>query len=78
MATTTSEFKDSEINARRGYGSLEVHNRLESCQLMSVRRTANSLVLPEVEVGAVRISAAGWEGWIIEGLRVRSSIDALQ
>ena len=70
VETSSAEFKDREINAHRGYGSPEIHSKLANCQLPSVRKPANSLVLPEVQVGAIRISATGWEGWIIEGLKV--------
>ena len=65
-------FKDGEINTQRGYGHPDLHARMEGCQNSSVRKTARSLIPADVKVGAVRISATGWEGWIIEGLKVNS------
>jgi hypothetical protein len=37
------------------------------------RRLRGADLVPEgVEVGAVRVSVAGWEGWVLEGLQVRA------
>eukprot|EP00884_Botryococcus_braunii_P017341 jgi/Botrbrau1/4290/Bobra.0390s0030.1 len=33
------------------------------------RKPGGGFVPPDVEVGAIRISATGWEGWVIEGLK---------
>lgn len=63
-------FKDGEINTQRGYGHPDLHARLDGCQNSSVRKPAHALIPADVKVGAVRISATGWEGWIIEGLKV--------
>lgn len=65
-------FKDGEITARRGYAHPGLHDRLEGCTNLTTRKTAQSVIPPEVKVGAVRISATGWEGWILEGLKVTS------
>lgn len=63
-------YKDSEINTRRGYGHPTVHGKLEECQQRGVRKHPRALIPPDVKVGAVRISATGWEGWILEGMKV--------
>ena len=63
-------FKDGEVSLQRGYGHPEAHSKTNACQLSTVRQPAHSLIPPEVRVGAIRISATGWEGWIIEGLKV--------
>jgi len=41
------------------------------CNRTALRRTGSDLVPRDVEVGAVRVSVTGWEGWVMEGLRVR-------
>lgn len=67
-------FKDGEINTQRGYGHPDLHARLDGCQNSSVRKSAQSLIPSDVRVGAVRISATGWEGWIIKGLKVLAGL----
>ena len=54
---------------------MQVHNRSAlgmNCVRAVQRRRGASLVPEDVEVGAVRISVTGWDGWVLEGLRVRS------
>ena len=37
------------------------------------RRLRGADLVPEgTEVGAVRVSVSGWEGWVVEGLQVRA------
>ncbi len=52
-----------------------MHNRSAlgmNCVRAVQRRRGASLVPEDVEVGAVRVSVTGWDGWVLEGLRVRS------
>lgn len=42
-----------------------------SCATIAQRRIGADLVPEDVEVGAVRVSVTGWEGWVLEGLQVR-------
>lgn len=65
-------LKDGEVSVHRGYGRPELHSNLRGCQSSTVRKPAHALILPDVKVGAIRISATGWEGWIIRGLEVDS------
>ena len=41
------------------------------CLQRAERTQGARLVPPGVNVGAIRISASGWEGWILEGLQVQ-------
>ena len=66
------EMSSREVDALRGYGHPDLHAALEGCQRLAQRRPAHSLIPPDVEVGAIRISATGWEGWVLEGLKVRA------
>ncbi len=55
-------------------GTVQVHNRSAlgmNCVRAVQRRRGASLVPEDVEVGAVRVSVTGWDGWVLEGLRVR-------
>ena len=52
-----------------------MHNRSAlgmNCVRAVQRRRGASLVPEDVEVGAVRVSVTGWDGWVLEGLRVCS------
>ncbi|GAX86335.1 hypothetical protein CEUSTIGMA_g13747.t1 [Chlamydomonas eustigma] len=58
----------ADVDIRRGYGSPDVHNA-EQCAV-SVKRQTLPEILGDVnrsDVGAMRLSANGWEGWIVEG-----------
>lgn len=44
------------------------------CNRTALRRIGSDLVPRVVEVGAVRVSVTGWEGWVMEGLRVRARL----
>lgn len=44
----------------------------DRCLQWADRVRGERLVPHDVDVGAIRISASGWEGWILEGLQVRS------
>jgi hypothetical protein len=53
----------------------QVHNMTAAaagrgCGRAARRRIGADLVPGGVEVGAVRISVTGWEGWVLEGLKV--------
>ena len=41
-----------------------------ACQAHGSRLKGSTLLPPEVAVGSLRISAPGWEGWILDGFRV--------
>ncbi len=52
---------------------MQVHNRSAlgmNCVRTVQRRQGSSLVPANVEVGAVRVSVTGWDGWVLEGLQV--------
>eukprot|EP00887_Chlorella_sp_A99_P001125 scaffold14.g1125.t1 len=52
----------------RGYAAPSVHAvPAESCQLMAKRTPGASAVGSEEQVAAIRVSANGWEGWVLEG-----------
>lgn len=58
-----------------GYGHPAMHNASAlgpECRQGAVRCRGADLVAPAVEVGAIRISAPGWEGWVLDGLQVRA------
>ena len=59
----------------QGYGCLlQLHDvalQADRCTERAKRIQGARLVPPDLNVGAVRISASGWEGWILEGLQVR-------
>jgi hypothetical protein len=51
--------------------ALQAHNvSLAGCTRKALRRGGAALVPDGVEIGAIRVSASGWEGWVLEGLRV--------
>ena len=59
-----------------------MHNRSAlgaNCVRTAQRRRGASLVPEDVEVGALRVSVTGWDGWVLEGLRVsaQSSVPKL-
>ena len=61
-------------------GDMQVHNRSAlgmNCVRAVQRRRGASLVPEDVEVGAVRVSVTGWDGWVLEGLRVRLSLTGI-
>ena len=60
-----------EVDGQRGYGHPDLHSPRRGCQRRALRRPGGALIAPDVEVGAVRISATGWEGWILQGIEVR-------
>lgn len=55
-------------DAQRGYGPAAVHDMpAEACQLMT-HRSAGAWAVPEAdEVAALRVSANGWEGFVLQG-----------
>ena len=65
-----------EAEALRGYSSPQAHNLSVglgaagggACARVASRRRGEALVPPGTPVGALRVSAAGWEGWVLEGL----------
>ena len=58
------------VEVARGYGHPKLHEEMEGCSRRAMRKPAGAFVPPDVEVGAVRISVTGWEGWVVEGLKV--------
>lgn len=58
----------ADVEVQRGYGPAEVHSMpAESCQLMT-RRSAGAWVVPETDqIAALRVSANGWEGFVLKG-----------
>jgi hypothetical protein len=61
------------VEVARGYGHPDTHVVAPEkgiCQRFARRKPGTGFVPPDVEVGAIRISATGWEGWVIEGLKV--------
>ena len=66
------------IDIERGYGQPKLHTVTGSCTRL-VRRLPAALAVPaSLDVGRVRISASGWEAWILEGLQacLRQLLDA--
>ena len=61
-----------EVDGQRGYGHPDLHAPRRGCQRRALRRPGGALIVTDVEVGAVRISATGWEGWILQGIEVRT------
>ncbi|PSC76567.1 glycosyltransferase family 32 [Micractinium conductrix] len=57
-----------DVNVQRGYGPAEAHaTPAEGCQLMT-RRTAGAWAVPEGDrIAALRVSANGWEGFVLKG-----------
>lgn len=56
-----------------GYGHPQQHNASalgEACRQGARRVRGAGLVPAATEVGAVRIGAPGWEGWVLQGLQV--------
>lgn len=58
------------VDIERGYGNPRLHALTAKCVRSTLRRQAADLVANDQAIGAVRISASGWEGWIIDGLQV--------
>ena len=63
---------NSSLNAIRGYGKASFHSLSKMCSKTAFRRTEQSMELSNLDVGAVRVSASGWEAWVLEGLQVLS------
>lgn len=62
----------THVEMLRGYTSMALHGLAphQGCQRVVKRKVVSNLIPANVEVGAVRISANGWEGWVVEGLQV--------
>ena len=58
------------LDVNRGYGWPSLHAASESCKNVSTRIPIEALVPQDRNVGAIRIAASGWEGWLLKGLRV--------
>jgi len=69
----SSGGRASDVDGQRGYGHPDVHAPRQGCQRRALRQPAGALIAADVEVGAVRISATGWEGWVLQGLQVGPS-----
>ncbi|KAK9862507.1 hypothetical protein WJX84_003997, partial [Apatococcus fuscideae] len=64
----------AKVDLFRGYSSLFSHNLTTPdsrarCNRTAVRRRLGDALAVDMEVGSVRISANGWEGRIIEGMK---------
>ncbi len=60
---------DESGDLRRGYASLKAHDpALGNCTSVVERQTGVALLPPGTRIGALRISANGWEGDVLEGL----------
>ncbi len=71
------EGGSAEVDVLRGYGHPSAHNltavaeaSVGGCNRTALRRIGSDLVPQDVEVGAIRVSVTGWEGWVMEGLAV--------
>ena len=42
-----------------------------ACRAHATRMLGSAMIPPGVMVGSLRVSAPGWEGWVIDGFRVR-------
>ncbi|KAK9792043.1 hypothetical protein WJX73_001872 [Symbiochloris irregularis] len=67
IATDPSHRKVDPL--KRGYGCPQSHAPSNACVSPVKRQRGDDVMLGVGDVGAVRISAPGWEGWIIEGLK---------
>eukprot|EP00803_Ostreobium_quekettii_P009414 evm.model.scf_1171.5 EVM.evm.TU.scf_1171.5 scf_1171:27804-30200(+) len=56
-----------DADFRRGYGNRSMHGMVHGCQRAVRRGTLDSLLREEMQIGALRVSASGWTGWILEG-----------
>ena len=66
-------YAPEEPSVQHGYSHPSMHNASvlgHACRQAASRRRGAGLVPPHVEVGAVSISAPGWEGWVLQGLQV--------
>lgn len=82
MDAAVDEGGTPEVDVLRGYGHPNAHNLTAvaeasggdgsgGCNRTALRRIGADLVPEDVEVGAIRVSVTGWEGWVMEGLAVR-------
>ena len=51
-------------------------NQTDGCWRKEQRRAGAGLVPQGADVGAVRVSAGGWEGWVLEGLQASAPLTA--
>ena len=58
------------LDVNRGYGWPGLHVASESCRNLSTRIPMETLVPQDSNVGAIRIAASGWEGWLLKSLGV--------
>lgn len=51
---------------------MQVHDMAQArrCEHKARRTKGASLIVKSANVGAVRVSASGWEGWVLDGLQV--------
>ncbi|GAB4818501.1 hypothetical protein N2152v2_005547 [Parachlorella kessleri] len=63
-----SDPETASIDMLRGYSTPQAHQTAAmDCQLMAKRTPGASVVGEEESVGAIRVSANGWEGFIMRG-----------
>ena len=58
------------LDVERGYGLRQLHAPRKQCKKRSTRRPARSMLPRRIRISAIRISVTGWEGWILESLKV--------
>ena len=62
------------IDVERGYGLPKLHAITKGCANQTMRASVRKFVpASSVRLGAIRISVSGWEAWVLQDLRVRSS-----
>ena len=60
------------VQLSRGYASPFVHQMRAGCMRKAARKPAHMLIQEGTDVGALRVSVGGWEGWVWQGLKVES------
>ena len=58
------------LDVQRGYGLPQLHALRKQCKKRSIRRPARSMLPRGIRISAIHISVTGWEGWILESLKV--------
>ncbi|KAK9806068.1 hypothetical protein WJX72_000034 [[Myrmecia] bisecta] len=66
--------QEAEVELYRGYSTAAAHNISagapgSNCTRTERRHVAADMVPNDTEIGAVRVSVTGWEGWVVEGLK---------
>ena len=56
----------------QGYAAPWHYSAHAACTQQAKRRLGASLLPAAVPLGSLRVSAPGWEGWVLDGLQARS------